>query len=63
MRETGPLPIEEEIDYDMVMYAVQEGVEDPSLLKGFMCKETVSAINNVKLKHKTCKSKSIWSNI
>jgi hypothetical protein len=41
----GPLPIEEEVDHDMIMYAKHQGIKDPALLLGRMCPETCNALN------------------
>ena len=50
-----PLPLETEIDDDMIQYVRDQGIKDPDLLRGRMSEETCNLLNHAKLKHRSCK--------
>jgi hypothetical protein len=50
-----PLPLEEEIDEEMIKIIRSEGIDAPFLLQGRMSAHTCNILNQTKLKHRTCK--------
>lgn len=51
----APLEVEEEIDKEMLQFAIEEGITDEQFLQGKMSLRTCQVMSESKLKHRTCK--------
>jgi hypothetical protein len=50
-----PLEVEEEVDKEMIQFAIDEGINVEQFLQGRMSLRTCQVMSESKLKHRTCK--------
>mmetsp|Transcript_18469 Transcript_18469/g.31607 ORF Transcript_18469/g.31607 Transcript_18469/m.31607 type:complete len:260 (+) Transcript_18469:274-1053(+) len=56
-----PLPLETQIDHQMIQYARDEGITDEDLLTGRMSEAICNIMNHAKLKHRSSLKLENWS--